>query len=46
MLMISLPEERRFFRLGDILEAFVFTYEKLLKGRVPRQMDGFFNKCF
>jgi len=44
MLMINYPEEIQYFSLADILPAFVYTYEKLLKGRTREDNDFF--KCF
>ena len=45
MMVIGYPEGSEYFKLEDILVAFVYTYEKLLKGRIPKKKNDFF-KCF
>ena len=45
MMVIGYPEGSEYFKLEDILVAFVYTYEKLLKGRIPEKKNDFF-KCF
>ena len=46
MMELSYEEGSRFFSLGDILLAFVYTYEKLLKGRMVGSRKGDLLNCF